>query len=82
MATKTDKKKAGRRIEEEFAKVAFAESGELYQEHPRKLRKLSDSFAEVAFAESGEPYPGDSKKETEAKGPVCVKGQTKGGLCT
>lgn len=82
MATKTHKKKIGEVIEDEFAKVAFAEAGELHQEHPHKMRKLSDTFAEVAFAESGESYPGDKKKETEADGPVCIKGETKGGLCT
>jgi len=82
MATKKDIGKHRRSVSDEFSKVAFAESGELYQEHPHKLRKISDTFAEVAFAESGEPYPGDRKKETEADGPVCIKGQTKGGLCT
>ena len=82
MATKKNRKKAGKAIEDAFSKVAFAEAGELHQEHPHKLRKLSDSFSEVAFAESGEEYPGDKDKETKADGPVCIKGETKGGLCT
>jgi hypothetical protein len=82
MATRNKIKKPRKKLSDEFSKVAFAEAGELHQEHPHKLRKMSDSFAEVAFAESGEPYPGDKKKETEADGPVCIKGQTKGGICT
>ena len=70
-----------RAFEDVFAKVAFAEAGELYQEHPHKMRALADTFAEVAFAESGESYPGDRKEETEAYGPVCINGETGSGFC-
>ena len=54
MATRKNIKKPRKKLTDEFEKVAYAEAGELYQEHPHKLRKVSDSFAEVAFAESGE----------------------------
>ena len=62
-----------------FARVAFAEAGELYPEHPHRLRTVTEVFTEVAFAESGEEYHVDVE---ETRPPmVCVKGETSSGLC-
>jgi hypothetical protein len=79
MAKSTEKSKAGGGFSEIFARVAFAEAGELYPEHPVHMRSLAEVFAEVAFAEGGEPY--EEREKKEARGPVCVDGETSSGLC-
>lgn len=79
MATIKDKRSLSDRIDDGFVHVAFAESGELYPEHPHKLRTVTEVFTEVAFAESGEEYHIDVEETKPPK--VCVEGETRGGLC-
>ena len=63
-------------INREFARIAFAESGELYPEHPHKLRSITEVFTEVAFAESGEDFHIDVLLTDPPK--ACAHGETDG----
>lgn len=79
MATTNYKRSLINRIDDEFVLVAFAESGELYPEHPHRVRSVTEVFTEVAFAESGEKFIVDVGEKKAPK--LCVKGETPGGLC-
>lgn len=79
MATTLNKMSLGEKVEREFARIAFAEAGELYPEHPHKVRSVTEVFSEVAFAESGEDYRVDVESKTPPK--VCRDNETSGGLC-
>ena len=79
MTTINNKRSLSERFSDVFAEVAFAEAGELYPEHPHRLRSVADAFTEVAFAESGEEYHVDVVELTPPK--VCINGETLSGLC-
>ena len=79
MTTPLHRKSLGDRIAEEFSRIAFAEAGELYPEHPHKLRSVTDVFTEVTFAESQEEYRVDVEYTEPPK--VCVNGETSSGVC-
>lgn len=67
------------RLSEEFARIAFAEVGELYPAHPHKVRTFTEVFTEVAFAEEAEEYHSELVYTKPPR--LCVNGQTPGGLC-
>ena len=73
------KESIGDRVSDAFTKVAFAESGELYPEHPHRLHSMTEVFMEVSFAESGEQLTVPFEKTEPPK--VCSDGETAGGLC-
>lgn len=79
MTTTLHKESLGQRIAEAFIRVAFAEAGELYPEHPHRLRSITDVFTEVAFAESREEFRVDLEYTEPPK--ACVNGETAGGVC-